>query len=274
MHSLYQSNATGNSADFLISVQVGSVKSIAVLLHPFDESPAFVMNGECPAEYLISSFGGVSNPAQAVRRLVASRRSRGREVFFSQGSLQIAQPLEAMVLASAQLVIQCIATFDNCRWSIATHAAQKPLHELFGGDKRGYLRVCACALSRRTPDAHVEIARSHVGLGSRAVKFGCGGFGVDPDLDRGSVWSPSVMPSVPNSGSWWIWAGTRRMTAPPALANKRPGCSRRSPSSMRTGSRSSVIRMCSPTTASCRIHFTHCASPRASIRPSRGTSNN
>jgi len=111
------------------------------------------------------------------------------DVLVGQDPLDIAGRWEDMYLASAYygrrgVVIQCISAIDNCLWSIAAQAAGVPLSDLFGGRRRDRLPAYASTLFRSTPEANAEAARSYAELGFRGMKFGWGGFGVDPGLDR------------------------------------------------------------------------------------------
>jgi L-alanine-DL-glutamate epimerase-like enolase superfamily enzyme len=111
------------------------------------------------------------------------------DVLIGQDPLDIARRWEDMYVASAYygrrgVVIQCISAIDNCLWSIAAQAAGVPLSDLFGGRRRDRLPAYASTLFRATPEANAEAARSYAALGFRGMKFGWGGFGVDPGLDR------------------------------------------------------------------------------------------
>lgn len=111
------------------------------------------------------------------------------EVLVGQDALEISQRWEDMYLASAYygrrgVVIQCISAIDNCLWSIAAQAAGVPLYELLGGRRRDRLPAYASTLFRRTPEANADAAAWYVSQGFTAVKFGWGGFGIDPGHDR------------------------------------------------------------------------------------------
>lgn len=112
-----------------------------------------------------------------------------REVLIGQDPLDIAQRWEDMYLASAYygrrgVVIHCISAIDNCLWSMAAQHAGVPLYDLLGGRRRDRLPAYASTLFRGTPEANAEAADSYISLGFKAVKFGWGGFGIDPALDR------------------------------------------------------------------------------------------
>lgn len=111
------------------------------------------------------------------------------DILVGQDPLDIEQRWQDMYIASAYygrrgVVIQCISAIDNCLWSIAAQAAGVPLYNLLGGRKRDRLPAYASTLFRSTPEANAEAARSYTSLGFRGVKFGWGGFGIDPVLDH------------------------------------------------------------------------------------------
>ncbi|WP_239332245.1 mandelate racemase/muconate lactonizing enzyme family protein [Frankia sp. CiP3] len=82
------------------------------------------------------------------------------------------------------VVMHCISAVDNCLWSIRAQAAGVPLSEVLGGRRRDRLPAYASTLFRATPDENQAAAAGYVRMGFRAVKFGWGGFGIDPGLDR------------------------------------------------------------------------------------------
>lgn len=112
-----------------------------------------------------------------------------REILVGTDPLDISQRWEDMYLASAYygrrgVVIQCISAIDNCLWSISAQAAGLPLHDLLGGRRRDSLTAYASTLFRATPEANAQAAEAYVSAGFHGVKFGWGGFGIDPALDR------------------------------------------------------------------------------------------
>jgi L-rhamnonate dehydratase len=111
------------------------------------------------------------------------------EVLVGQDPLNIAERWEDMYLASAYygrrgVVIQCISAIDNCLWSIAAQARNVPLSDLFGVRRRDKLPAYASTLFRGTPEANADAARWYMDKGFTGVKFGWGGFGIDPAHDR------------------------------------------------------------------------------------------
>lgn len=115
-----------------------------------------------------------------------------RDILIGQDASDIAARWEEMYLATAYygrrgVVIQCISAIDNCLWSIAAQAAGVPLSELLGGRKREKLPAYASTLFRSTPEANREAALAYTALGFQGVKFGWGGFGIDPQLDRDNL---------------------------------------------------------------------------------------
>jgi L-alanine-DL-glutamate epimerase-like enolase superfamily enzyme len=82
------------------------------------------------------------------------------------------------------VVMQCMSAVDNCLWSIAAQAAGVGLAELLGGRRRDRLPAYASTLFRPDPRSNAEAAQRYVATGYRGVKFGWGGFGIDPGRDR------------------------------------------------------------------------------------------
>jgi len=72
---------------------------------------------------------------------------------------------------------------DIALWDIIGKACGKPIHKLLGGAYRDKVRAYASALMPETPQETAEAARDYVGRGFRAVKFGWGPLGTDPELD-------------------------------------------------------------------------------------------
>jgi L-rhamnonate dehydratase len=81
------------------------------------------------------------------------------------------------------VVMQCISAIDNCLWSIAAQAANVPLNQLFGGAKRTELPAYASTLFRPTPQQNSDAVRRYQEHGFTGIKFGWGGFGIDPHHD-------------------------------------------------------------------------------------------
>lgn len=87
------------------------------------------------------------------------------------------------------VAMHCISAVDNCLWSIRAQAENRSLSDLLGGMRRRALRPYASTLFRGTPEENGAAARRYVELGYRGVKFGWGGFGVDPVRDRDTMTS-------------------------------------------------------------------------------------
>jgi L-alanine-DL-glutamate epimerase-like enolase superfamily enzyme len=85
------------------------------------------------------------------------------------------------------VVMHCISAVDNCLWSIRAQAAGVDLSTALGGRRRDRLPAYASTLFRETPEENAAAAGRYAGMGFRAVKFGWGGFGIDPALDRDNL---------------------------------------------------------------------------------------
>jgi L-alanine-DL-glutamate epimerase-like enolase superfamily enzyme len=81
------------------------------------------------------------------------------------------------------VALHCISAIDNCLWSIRAQAAGVSLGELLGGRHCERVTAYASTLFRETPEAMVQAAQGYVERGFRAVKFGWGVFGEDPQRD-------------------------------------------------------------------------------------------
>jgi L-alanine-DL-glutamate epimerase-like enolase superfamily enzyme len=80
-----------------------------------------------------------------------------------------------------------MSAVDNCLWSIRAQAAGVSLAEALGGRRRDRLPAYASTLFRPTAEANAAAAARYVQLGYGGVKFGWGGFGVDPGRDRDNL---------------------------------------------------------------------------------------
>jgi L-rhamnonate dehydratase len=85
------------------------------------------------------------------------------------------------------VAMQCISAVDNCLWSIRAQAAGVDLATALGGRRRDRLHAYASTLFRATPEENAAAARRYVELGFTGVKFGWGGFGIDPALDHDNL---------------------------------------------------------------------------------------
>jgi L-alanine-DL-glutamate epimerase-like enolase superfamily enzyme len=82
------------------------------------------------------------------------------------------------------VAMHCISAVDNCLWSIRAQAAGVDLATALGTRRRDRIPAYASTLFRAEPDANAAAAERYVGLGFAGVKFGWGGFGIDPEKDR------------------------------------------------------------------------------------------
>jgi L-alanine-DL-glutamate epimerase-like enolase superfamily enzyme len=81
------------------------------------------------------------------------------------------------------VVLQAISGVDLACYDIIGKALGKPVHALLGGARRDRVTAYASTLFRETPREMTEAARKYAGLGFKAVKFGWGVFGKDPERD-------------------------------------------------------------------------------------------
>ncbi len=85
------------------------------------------------------------------------------------------------------VVMQAMSAVDNCLWSIRAQAAGVDLAASLGGRRRDRLPAYASTLFRLTPEDNAQAASRYVSLGFHGVKFGWGGFGIDPARDRDNL---------------------------------------------------------------------------------------
>jgi L-rhamnonate dehydratase len=85
------------------------------------------------------------------------------------------------------VVMHAMSAVDNCLWSIRAQAAGVDLATSLGGRRRDSLPAYASTLFRSTPQENAQAAARYAGLGFRGVKFGWGGFGIDPARDRDNL---------------------------------------------------------------------------------------
>jgi L-alanine-DL-glutamate epimerase-like enolase superfamily enzyme len=79
--------------------------------------------------------------------------------------------------------IHAMSAADIALWDIKGQAEQKPVHELLGGAHRSQIRGYASVLFGDTPAETATLAKEFVERGLKAVKFGWGPFGQDPQSD-------------------------------------------------------------------------------------------
>jgi L-alanine-DL-glutamate epimerase-like enolase superfamily enzyme len=82
------------------------------------------------------------------------------------------------------VAMHCVSAVDNCLWSIRAQAAGTDLATAIGHRRRDRVPAYASTLFRATPAENAAAAARYVGLGFTGVKFGWGGFGMDPGRDR------------------------------------------------------------------------------------------
>ncbi|MGW5365170.1 mandelate racemase/muconate lactonizing enzyme family protein [Actinopolymorpha pittospori] len=85
------------------------------------------------------------------------------------------------------VAMHCMSAVDNCLWSIRAQAAGVSLAQALGGRRRDRLPAYASTLFRSTPEENAAAAQRYVDLGFTGMKFGWGGFGIDPGADRDNV---------------------------------------------------------------------------------------
>ena len=114
------------------------------------------------------------------------------------------------------IVMQCMSAIDNCLWSIRATAAGTDLATALGGRRRDRLPAYASTLFRATPEENAAAARRYVELGFHGVKFGWGGFGIDPALDRDNLAAirESLGPdrALMTDPGWYVVDGDRPRT--------------------------------------------------------------
>lgn len=82
------------------------------------------------------------------------------------------------------VAVQVLSAIDNCLWAIRAQELGTGIPELLGGRNHDRIPAYASTLFRTTPEGNAAAARGYLDRGFRAVKFGWGGFGIDPGLDQ------------------------------------------------------------------------------------------
>ncbi|MGW0228038.1 mandelate racemase/muconate lactonizing enzyme family protein [Actinopolymorpha singaporensis] len=85
------------------------------------------------------------------------------------------------------VAMHCMSAVDNCLWSIRAQAAGVSVAQALGGRRRDRLPAYASTLFRPTPEENAAAARRYLDLGFTGMKFGWGGFGIDPSADRDNL---------------------------------------------------------------------------------------
>jgi L-rhamnonate dehydratase len=114
------------------------------------------------------------------------------DILANTNPLEVERRWQELYIATAYygrrgVAMQCISAVDNCLWSIRAQSAGVDLATALGGRRRERLPAYASTLFRRTPEANAAAARRYVELGFSGLKFGWGGFGIDPELDRDNL---------------------------------------------------------------------------------------
>jgi L-rhamnonate dehydratase len=115
-----------------------------------------------------------------------------RDELVGKDPLDVEHLWQELYLATAYygrrgVAMHCISAVDNCLWSIRAQSAGVDLSTALGGRRRDRLPAYASTLFRQTPAENAAAARRYVDLGFSGVKFGWGGFGLDPALDRDNL---------------------------------------------------------------------------------------
>ena len=118
-------------------------------------------------------------------------RAIGEELV-GKNPLDVERLWEELYLATAYygrrgVVMHCISAIDNCLWSIRAQTAGINLSTALGGRRRDRLPAYASTLFRTTPQENAAAAARYVDMGFKGVKFGWGGFGIDPAVDRDNL---------------------------------------------------------------------------------------
>ncbi len=128
---------------------------------------------------------------------------------------------EELYLATAYygrrgVVMHAMSAVDNCLWSIRAQAAGVDLAASLGGRRRDRLPAYASTLFRFTPQENAQAAARYASLGFHGVKFGWGGFGVDPARDRDNL--AAIREALPEDCAlmvdpgWYVQDGARVRT--------------------------------------------------------------
>ncbi|HLH36082.1 MAG TPA: mandelate racemase/muconate lactonizing enzyme family protein [Alloacidobacterium sp.] len=80
-------------------------------------------------------------------------------------------------------VMQVISGIDIALWDILGKAVRQPVFKLLGGGYRDKVMAYASTLFRSTPEGMADASRWYLEQGYKAVKFGWGVFGEDPERD-------------------------------------------------------------------------------------------
>ena len=175
----------------------------------------------------IDGWSDVETLAPVAARVIAGSgmgamgfRTIGEELL-GKDPLEVERLWDELYLATAYygrrgVVLQCMSAVDNCLWSIRAKAAGTDLATALGGRRRDRLPAYASTLFRDRPEENAAAARRYVELGFRGVKFGWGGFGIDPALDRDNLAAirESLGPdrALMTDPGWYVVDGDRPRT--------------------------------------------------------------
>ena len=140
----------------------------------------------------IETFGPVAARVISGESMGAMGFRTIADILVGRNPLEVEQCWQEMYIGTAYygrrgVAMQCISAVDNCLWSIRAQAAGHDLASALGGRRRDRLHAYASTLFRQTPEENAAAARRYTELGFSGVKFGWGGFGIDPVLDRDNL---------------------------------------------------------------------------------------
>ncbi len=112
-----------------------------------------------------------------------------RELLIGENPLEIERLWEKMFSKTIYFgrygpVLHAMSGIDLALWDILGKVTGRPLSDLLGGRFRTRIKAYASALMPETPREAANLAESFARQGYRAVKFGWGPIGRDPQLDR------------------------------------------------------------------------------------------
>lgn len=111
-----------------------------------------------------------------------------RDLLLGENPLEIQRLWDKMYDNSAYMGrrgagIHAMSAIDIALWDIASQYYQVPLHILLGGKYRDRIRAYGTFIPADNPDDNRQLALDLVEKGFRALKFGGGKFGLDPEHD-------------------------------------------------------------------------------------------
>jgi L-rhamnonate dehydratase len=149
------------------------------------------------AENGLVGIGEVSSQSYVAKAIIeaprsAERRHGLRQIVVGQEADDIEALWQRMYLHTNRYgrrgaAIHAISGVDIALWDLLGKSLGQPVYQLWGGPQRTTIQAYASYLFGDTPDDTFRLAREANGLGLKAVKFGWGPFGNDPQLDRDHV---------------------------------------------------------------------------------------